>query len=107
MIKRILKVEKVESSPEELQASLEFGGTASEEEIEKELLNVIFKCSPALEENTGRLAPGKKQTEIGLSLFLTEPDNNGISHLAGIRGVKSLVYSALNELGNKGYEVVE
>jgi hypothetical protein len=105
MIKRILQVEKTENNQGLLKATLEYGGTESEETIEKELLEAIFKSDPALEENTGRLLPGKKISEIGLSLFLLKPNANGVSHLGGIQGNAHLIEAALQVLSKNGYKV--
>ncbi len=96
-----------ELSSGELVAELEQGGDIPEEVIEGELLSIIYKTDPALDNDTGRLVPGKKNSEISLSLHLTEPDLEGISRLGGIRGNEKLFHVVLQELKVIGYEVVD
>ncbi len=105
MANRILKFNDFEEGSGMLTALLEPGGNISEQEIERELLSVIYRCDPALEDETGRLTPGKKNSEISLSIILTDPDENGISHLGGIRGKRDLLIVALQELKDLGYEI--
>lgn len=89
----------------ELVAELDQVGEVSEEEIERELLSVIYKSDPSLDDDTGRLIPGRKGLEISLSLHLTEPDPDGVSHLGGIRGKRELFARVMQELEAIGYEV--
>lgn len=104
MPRRTVSIHKLETG--ELAAVLEQLGDVPEEIIESELLTVIYTADPALDE-TGRLVPGMKNSEISLSLHLPEPDAEGTSHLGGIRGSGPVFYLAVEELKKIGYEVVD
>jgi len=91
----------------ELVAMLDQSGDIPEGIIETELLEVIHKADPALDDETGRLVPGMKNSEIALSLHITEPDSEGISGLGGIRGKETVFQLVLEELQKIGYEVVD
>ena len=91
----------------ELAALLDQSGEIPEGIIEDELLAVIYRADPALDDESGRLVPGMKNSEISLSLHLTEPGPDGISPLGGIRGQEAIFYLVLEELQKIGYEVVD
>jgi hypothetical protein len=59
-----------------------------EKEIFEELMPLIYKFHPALDDTTGRLKqePGIPENLLqGPELFLTSPDLDGFSHIGGIR----------------------
>ena len=80
-------------------------GGVAEETIESELLGTIYKCDPALDDATGRLLPGKRQSEVSLSIVLTEPDSEGTCHIGGIEGQAHSLKAALEELKVVDYEI--
>ena len=96
MTKRLVRINRLGAG--ELLAALEQAGDVPEEIIESELLATIYKADPSLEDDTGRLVSGRKSSEISLSLYLTEPDSEGISRLGGIRGKEELFPFVLKEL---------
>jgi hypothetical protein len=63
---------------------LRLEGPVSEADVAAELTAILQTADPALESDTGRLVPGKRNGEIRTNLFLTAPDAHGNSHLGGI-----------------------
>ena len=86
-------------------AELEQDGDVTYETIDSELLSTIYKCDPSLDDDTGRLVPGKRSSEIALRLHLTDPDTDGVSHLGGMRGESSLLNEVIEDLKSKGYTI--
>lgn len=59
-----------------------------EKEIFEELMPLIYKFHPALDETTGQIKqePGIPEELLqGPDLFLTSPDSDGFAHIGGIR----------------------
>ena len=103
MPSRRVTIDKLENGA--VVAILDQSGDVSEEMIEREFLAIIYKADPALDDDTGRLVPGARNSEISLSLYLTEPDLDGVSHLGGIRGAEPIFHAVIEELSKNGYEV--
>ncbi len=105
MPKRILTVQTNGNDRSTVVALLRQKGSIAEETIESELLGAIYKCDPALDDATGRLLPGKRQSEVSLSIVLTDPDAEGTCHIGGIEGQAHSLEAALDELELVGYEI--
>lgn len=81
-----------------------------EKEIFDELMPLIYKFHPALDETTGRLRqePGSSgKLLLGPDLFLTDPDSNGFSHIGGIRIPEKDTQLFLDDLRLLGWSVEE
>lgn len=67
---------------------LDLSGTVGEGDIQSELLPIFYSLHPALDDESGRL---KQQPDLrallplGPEFFLTNLDEQGVSHLGGIR----------------------
>lgn len=89
---------------------LEQSGPIDEGEIERELLPLLYKYHPALDDTSGRL---KQQPGVGHLMhsgpefFLTPPDERGISHFGGLRVPYQVKDAFLSELRANGWDVRE
>lgn len=86
--------------------SLRLDGPFSETEVAAELTAILIAADPALDDNTGRLIPGQRQTDIKTSLFLTAPDSAGVSHVGGIECTHDQVPIIAMLAEKRGYRVL-
>ncbi len=101
--KRVFDVEK--DKLEQTFFVLREGDEVSENEIQPELLKILYEVDPALDSITGKLCLGKRKEEISCWIHLSNPDTDGISHVAGL-GCKNMMTAAVSSyLEDKGYEV--
>jgi hypothetical protein len=85
-------------------------GPIGEAEIESELLPLLYKYHPALEDASGRLKqqPGVRELmSIGPEFFLTPPDDRGVSHFGGLRLPYAVKEAFVSELRASGWIVEE
>jgi len=85
--------------------SLHREGPLSEDDLASELTAVVIAADSALDKVSGRLLPGRRTEEIATSLFLTEPDASGISHLGGIECAAEQASEVAALAEGKGYRV--
>jgi len=69
---------------ERVRFCLRADGPLSEAEAVSELTAILIAADPAVDGETGRLIPGKRQTDITTCLFLSGPDAAGVIRLGGI-----------------------
>ena len=89
---------------------LEQSGPIGEAEIQGELLPLLYRYHPALEESTGRLKqePGiNRLMGLGPEFFLTSADEGGVSHFGGLRVPHDVKDALLGDLRANGWEVEE
>jgi hypothetical protein len=86
--------------------ALEAGAEVSEADVASELTALVFAVDPALDSETGRLIPGRRGSEIRTSLFLTPPDDHGISHVGGIECAEADVEFVARHAQARGYVVI-
>jgi hypothetical protein len=86
--------------------ALEGGGEVPEGEVASELTALVLAVDPALNSHTGRLVPGKRGSEIRTSLFLTPPDDDGISHIGGIECAEADAEVVARHAKAGGYVVI-
>jgi len=86
--------------------NLRLEGPVSESDVTAELTTIVQAADPALDSDTGRLIPGKKNTEIRTNLFLTMPDAQGISHLGGIECHSAEADLVVSLAEARGYRVL-
>src|SRR5574341_1061900 len=89
---------------------LDPSGPVEEADIERELLPLLYRYHPALDDLSGRLKeqPGIRElVPLGPEFFLTPPDENGISRFGGVRLPADVRAEFLEELRTKGWLVEE
>lgn len=85
-------------------------GPIDEGSIEQELLPIVYRHHPALDDVTGRLKqrPGVRDLMVmGPELFLAQADQGGVSLLGGVRLPPSLRAAFLNDLKANGWVIEE
>ena len=97
---------QVHAAGEAVRFVLRRDGEVSETVLEKELLGVLYAADPPLESTSGRLIPGQRASAIQVSLFITDPDASGISHLGGILCNRSNAVLISRLLSERGYSVL-
>lgn len=85
--------------------SLHPEGPLSETELASELTAIVVATDPVLDKDTGRRLPGKRTTEITTSLFLTDSEAMGVSHLGGIECAPEHAAVVANLAEKRGYRV--
>jgi hypothetical protein len=110
VIRLTMPSRKLRQNPAEngrVRFALEADGDVSEADVASELTAFVFAVDPALDSRTGRLIPGKLGSEIRTSLFLTPPDDRGISHVGGIECAQADAEVVARHAEAGGYVVVQ
>lgn len=81
-----------------------------ESDIANEFLRLVVKHSPGLDSKSGRLLPGVKLLETydaSPEVTFSAPDQDGVSHVEGIKIPVACKVAVLADLIALGYEIVE
>ena len=102
----IRELEIQRSAPDGVRFQIRSGGELGAEQLERELLSIVYAADPALSDLDGRLLQGHLASEVTTRLFVSGPDAAGVFHLGGIHCAPHQVVLVAQLAGARGFRVV-
>jgi hypothetical protein len=109
-MRRLVRDPSADAGDGKVAFRVELSEGLDEGEVERQLLPLLYKFHPALDDTSGRL---KQELGVralmskGPDFYLTEPDADGVSHFGGVRIPVQDQQSFLAELRALGWSVLE
>jgi len=109
-VRRLVRDPGADTGGEKLGFRFELSEDVDEDEVERQLLSLVYRFHPAFDEATGSLkeGPGIRELKLkGPEFYLLAPDADGIARFGGVRIPAQDKDAFLAELRALGWSVVE